>query len=124
MGFFRNLFRKQEHSPATNGHELIIGPLCDNALFSSKARLYFCIQCKQRFLVCGNRYALMDRRGNVLATIASQDNAESLEQSVCPARDMKQPKPPVKAFIVHLRPSGKSAAAGDRPVPRRVNARF
>ena len=125
VSFFKNLFGSRQGSLTRHGdgHELVIGPLCDDSLFSRKARLYFCMKCKQRFLVCGDRYALLDRRGNVMATIAAQDRSDSLEQALCPARDLKQPTPPVKAFIVHLRPPGRTVERVEHPGLRRVNSR-
>ena len=48
----------------TMRHEFVIGPLCDSALFGRKARLYYCVQCKWSFLVCGSKFAVLDESGS------------------------------------------------------------
>jgi hypothetical protein len=45
---------------------LVIGPLCDSALFGRKARLYHCSRCKWSFLVCGSKVVVLDGGGSPL----------------------------------------------------------
>lgn len=65
-------------------HEFAIGPLCDNALFGGKARLYYCIRCKWSFLVYGSRVAVLDERGNPLAERESSKRFPTFEDGPCP----------------------------------------
>jgi hypothetical protein len=53
-----------ERSERMIGHEIVIGPLCDSALFGHKARLYYCKRCKWSFLVFGNQVAVLDEGGS------------------------------------------------------------
>jgi hypothetical protein len=82
-------------------HEFVIGPLCDSALFGRKARLYYCVQCKWSFLVCGSKFAVLDESGNRF------NGDESSRRSVT----FEKPCPVLEAFASEflgevLAPSG------------------
>jgi len=65
-------------------HEFVIGPLCDSALFGRKARLYYCIQCKWSFLVCGSKVAVLDEGGSPLNGNESSTRFSADEDDRCP----------------------------------------
>src|SRR5665213_539483 len=65
-------------------HAFVIGPLCDSNLTSRKARLYYCRLCEWSFLVCGNKVAVLDARGEPLAGPESSSRFSTFEDGPCP----------------------------------------
>jgi len=65
-------------------HEFVIGPLRDSSLFHRKARVYYCIRCKWDFLVCPNRVAVLDERGNPLSGTGRSGRFSMFEEGPCP----------------------------------------
>jgi hypothetical protein len=65
-------------------HEFVIGPLCDTSLSSRKGRLYYCRLCEWRFLVCGNKVAVLDENGKPLAGGESVSRFSTFENGPCP----------------------------------------
>jgi hypothetical protein len=65
-------------------HQFVIGPLRDSPFFPGKARLYYCLQCRWEFLVCGSRVAILDERGILLIGAESSARFDIFEESPCP----------------------------------------
>ena len=68
----------------TMRHDLVIGPLCDSALFGRKARVYYSIRCKWSFLVSGSKVAVLDEWGKPLVGDESFGRFSALERDHCP----------------------------------------
>lgn len=66
-------------------HAFVIGPLCDSELFAGKARLYYCIRCRWRFLVGEGRIAVLDDGGTPMTGNESSLRFASFEEGPCPA---------------------------------------
>jgi hypothetical protein len=65
-------------------HEFVIGPLRESDLFSSKGRLYYCTHCRWSFLVCGDKVAVLDEDGSLLAGPRSTSRFATFEEGPCP----------------------------------------
>src|SRR5258706_10727288 len=65
-------------------HAFVIGPLCDSTLTSRKARLYYCRLCEWRFLVCGDKVAVLDAQGEPLTGPQSASRFSTFEEGPCP----------------------------------------
>jgi hypothetical protein len=76
-------FRPQRH--ASSRHEFVIGPMCDSALFRQPARLYYCIRCNWRFLVCEATVVVLDEDGHPLAGADSSTRFATFAEGPCPA---------------------------------------
>jgi hypothetical protein len=86
IGKFMNL----RYSPSTAGprsmatrHEFVIGPRCQHAAFKQETRLYYCIHCKWRFLVCGSQVAVLDEDGTPLVGQESLQRFKTFEEGPC-----------------------------------------
>ena len=66
-------------------HEFVIGPVCDSPLFERKARLYYCMRCGWRFLVCGATVAVLDEKGAALTGLRSSMRFSTFQEGPCPA---------------------------------------
>jgi hypothetical protein len=83
-----NLVQSPAIAPRSRRHEtrhaFVIGPLCDSDLTSRKARLYYCRLCEWRFLVCGDKVAVLDARGEPLTGPESASRFSTFEEGPCP----------------------------------------
>ena len=104
MKFWTNhFFRPEGHAPSLR-HELVIGPLCDSPLFRRKARLYYCIRCNWRFLVCEKRVVVLDQGGLPMAGTDSSNRFATFAEGPCHPLVAREAHDPIKAYIVHLKP--------------------
>ena len=78
-------------------HEFVIGPLCDSALFASKARLYYCIRCKWHFLVCGKTVVVLDGYGHPMGGPDSSTRFDTFAEGPCPELAELESRYPIKA---------------------------
>ena len=65
-------------------HDFVIGPLSDSPLFKRKARLYCCIRCDWRFLVCGTKVAILDGKGVALTGTQASARFNTFQDGPCP----------------------------------------
>ena len=101
--FLTNLFALKE-GPNRLGHQLAAEALREGPPLSGAGRIYVCIRCRQRFMVRGNRVALLNRHDNVLARIETGNGTNQPSEGICPGRELAPPKPPITVYIVHLQP--------------------
>jgi hypothetical protein len=74
---------KRHNSSAA--HEFVIGPLCDSHLCPGrKARLYYCIRCKERFFVSGTKVAVLGGDGSPLVDKESLRRLSTFGEGPCP----------------------------------------
>ena len=112
--------RPQRRSPSLR-HEFVIGPLCDTALFRSKARLYYCIRCRWHFLVSEKKVVVLDDDGHPMAGTDSSARFDTFAEGPCPALVELESRYPINAYLVYLKAERKSdghstLAAGNIPV--------
>ena len=112
--------RPQRRSPSLR-HEFVIGPLCDTALFRSKARLYYCIRCRWHFLVSEKKVVVLDDEGHPMAGTDSSARFDTFAEGPCPALVELESRYPINAYLVYLKAERKSdghstLAAGNIPV--------
>jgi hypothetical protein len=94
-----NLWRKRATSPPTARlkHTFMIGPQRHSDLFGGPARLYDCIRCKWRFLVCGRTVVVLDEHEMPMAGEESLRRFHSFAEGPCPALEALVSAPPVQA---------------------------
>jgi hypothetical protein len=100
-------FRPLRHAPSFR-HEFVIGPMCDSALFLQKARLYYCIRCNWRFLVCETTVVVLDGDGHPLTGPDSSTRFATFAEGPCPALAELESRYPLEAAVVNLKPGRKS----------------
>jgi hypothetical protein len=121
-----NLWRKGESSRSQRAirlkHDVVIGPQRHSDLFGRPARLYYCVRCKWRFLVCASTVAILDEDERPLAGEESLRRFNTFAQGPCPV---------LEAFVAAaladvgaLRPSfrGQPGRPGN-PAPNHNSAR-
>lgn len=98
-----NFFRPERRDRSLR-HDFAIGPLCDSPLFRRKARLYYCIRCDWRFLVCDSRVVVLDEDGHPIVGTDSSNRFDTFTEGPCPALAAFEARYPIKAYIVNLEP--------------------
>jgi len=122
------LFRPQRQATTSLRHEFVIGPLCDSALFGRKARLYYCMRCNWRFMVCEKSVVVLDEGDHPIAGADSSTRFATFAEGPCPALTAPASREPIKAYIVNLKPrresderrslvAGNVSVGADRPRP-------
>ena len=121
MKFWEGHVSRPQRRERSFRHEFVLGPVCDSSLFRRKARLYYCVRCKWRFLVCENRVSVLDQYGKPLPAADSTKRFNTFEEGPCPALTALKTHSPIKAYIVYLRSGSKcdeprNLATGNIPV--------
>lgn len=103
MNFWRKYARPQNDMSTRLKHEFVIGPQRHSELFQRAARLYFCIRCKSRFLVCKNTVVVLDQNESPIAGEEGLRQFNTFEEGPCPVLSALAQAAPAYAYGVKLR---------------------
>ena len=92
---------RPERRASSFRHEFVIGPMCDSALFRQKARLYYCVRCNWRFLVCGATVVVLDQDGHPLDNPDSSARFATFAEGPCPMLTEIEARCPLEAPVVN-----------------------
>ena len=103
-------------------HDFAIGPQRYSEVFGRPARLYYCIRCKWRFMVCGCKVAVLDGDGRPLVGEESLRRFNTLGDGPCPVLEAFVSAALAKTDALRLRFRGRLDEPG-YPVATQMPAR-